>query len=269
MPDIATMATGAILGLVGGGINNEMQSAQNKRLMRTQFKYNKKMTEFNKEQQLDLWNKTNYGAQIAHMKEAGLNPALMYGMGGGGGTTASVPQGSVNAESAQQQDVMGMMGAAAQLELLKAQKENIEADTKNKQADTVVKDQTQWGLGMDNALKHYLQTTDLEGNDLEKIEGSLATEKEKQNLREQQANTKFRLDENERQSLMNSKVMEEIGGKISLMAKQGLTQDQIYKNLAKEGLLLDAEIEWNKLDIEGGNVGKFLTNIIKMALKPR
>jgi hypothetical protein len=27
---------------------------------------------------MDMWNKTNYGAQVEHMKNAGLNPALMY-----------------------------------------------------------------------------------------------------------------------------------------------------------------------------------------------
>lgn len=274
MPDIATMATGAILGLTGGAINNQMQGAQNERMLRQQFKYNKKMSQYNNEMALDLWNKTNYGAQKEHMKAAGLNPALMYGMGGGGGATASATPGNVNATSPQQNDVMGMMSQAAQLELLKAQKENIQADTENKKADTVVKDQTQFGLGLDNALKEYLQQTDIEGKDVFKetgkgMEGSIATEKEKQSLRQQQAETKFKLDENDRQNLMNSAVMQEIGAKISLMAKQGQTQEQIYKNLAKEGMLLDAEIEWNKLDIEGGNVGKFLTNIIKMALKPR
>ena len=35
----------------------------------------------------------NQREQIEHIKNAGLNPALMYGMGGGGGVSASGAQG--------------------------------------------------------------------------------------------------------------------------------------------------------------------------------
>lgn len=125
-----------VLGLMGAGLNNEMQSAQNKRMLKQQIKANKEMALFNQGLALDMWEKTGYGAQKRQMKEAGLNPALMYGMGGGGGQTASIPGGQVSAQGAQHQDVLGQMGMALQLEILKAQKENIEADTGLKQADT-------------------------------------------------------------------------------------------------------------------------------------
>lgn len=83
---------------------------------------------------MDIWNKTNYWAQRQQIEKAGLNPALLYGMGSGGGgqigQSGSNMQGDVNAPN------MGMgIQAAAQLELLQAQKENIQADTKNKLAD--------------------------------------------------------------------------------------------------------------------------------------
>ena len=35
--------------------------------------------------QLEMWEKTNYPAQVAQMRKAGLNPALMYGQAGAGG----------------------------------------------------------------------------------------------------------------------------------------------------------------------------------------
>ena len=47
----------------------------------------KDLTKFNQEQQFDLWNKTNYEAQVEHIKKAGLSPALMYGGSGAGGAT--------------------------------------------------------------------------------------------------------------------------------------------------------------------------------------
>ena len=46
--------------------------------------------QYNKE----MWNYTNYENQVAHMKNAGLNPALMYGTAGQGGQTAGGTVGS-------------------------------------------------------------------------------------------------------------------------------------------------------------------------------
>ena len=46
-----------------------------------------------KDQQLSMWNATNYGAQTAHLQAAGLNPALMYGAGGGGGGSSTASFG--------------------------------------------------------------------------------------------------------------------------------------------------------------------------------
>lgn len=86
----------------------------------------------------DYWLKTNYSAQKGQMKEAGLNPALMYGMGGGaGGQRAS---GGAMPTAATTQG----MGIAqkAQLALLQAQLENIKADTENKKAEVPVKGAT-------------------------------------------------------------------------------------------------------------------------------
>lgn len=83
---------------------------------------------------MDIWNKTNYAAQRQQMEKAGLNPALLYGMGSGGGgsigQSSSNMQGDINAPNVGMALQVGM-----QMELLQAQKENIQADTKNKLAD--------------------------------------------------------------------------------------------------------------------------------------
>ena len=62
------------------------------------------------------------------MKDAGLNPALMYGMSGGGGATTG-SQGGGSAPGGSQPRQMD-------LQLIKAQKENVEADTEKKSAET-------------------------------------------------------------------------------------------------------------------------------------
>lgn len=272
MPDFITPLIGMGMGILQQGMQDKRQVSQQGRLLKQQLKYDQAMSKFNQGMALDMWHKTGYGPQVKQMKEAGINPALMYGMGGGGGQTAQSPIGSVNSANAPSGGGEIGMGIqqAMQVALLKAQKENIEADTKNKEADTVVKDQQQHGLGFDNALKEYLQSYNTEGEYVGGLEkDTIAAQQASGEVKRTQAETKFKLDENERQQLMNNAVMQEIGAKISLMAKQGQSQEQIYKNLVKEGLLLDAEIEWNKMDIEGGNVGKFITNIIKMAFKPK
>lgn len=126
-----------LLGMVGRaagamfGIGSEKRANKRDRAnAERQYENQRRLNQQGADLQMDMWNKTNYGAQLAHMKDAGLNPALMYGMGGGGGaTTGSQGGGSASKANAQQQ--MGIEGAmaAAQIDLMKAQanKANTEA----------------------------------------------------------------------------------------------------------------------------------------------
>jgi len=79
------------IGMLQGASNMfgaSKQHKRNKELMGIQQGNQQQLNRQGHQLQMDMWNKTNYGAQVAHMEKAGLNPALMYGMGGGGGTTA-------------------------------------------------------------------------------------------------------------------------------------------------------------------------------------
>ena len=70
------------------------------------------------------------------LKEAGLNPALLYGSKGGGGATTGSGGGGVSGQSAGTAIRSGgAEGMGIQLQLLEAQKENIKADTELKKAD--------------------------------------------------------------------------------------------------------------------------------------
>ena len=62
---------------------------QSQRLLDQQTAAQSKLMKQSKDQQLAMWNETNYGAQTAHLQAAGLNPALMHGAGGGGGSTTA------------------------------------------------------------------------------------------------------------------------------------------------------------------------------------
>jgi hypothetical protein len=128
-------AGSTLFGMLGANTNQKRQYGQTKRLMGLQNEYQRGLNQQGHDLQMDMWNKTNYGAQLQHMKDAGLNPGLMYGMGGGGGTTTgSQGGGSQSMGGVEQQKNMGIEGAMAiaQMELVNAQKKNVEADTQNK-----------------------------------------------------------------------------------------------------------------------------------------
>lgn len=100
---IGKSADGIIGGLMQYG-GMAIGYRQGKRLMKQQHKYDLEKMEkqhgYNIEsQQLgqqynkELWDYTNYENQKKHLEEAGLNPALLYGQGGGGGASAGGAQG--------------------------------------------------------------------------------------------------------------------------------------------------------------------------------
>ena len=59
----------------------------------------KELQEHAREQQMRTWNETNYLQQKEQMKKAGLNPAMMYGMGGGAGGSVASAGGGAGAQA--------------------------------------------------------------------------------------------------------------------------------------------------------------------------
>lgn len=130
-----TPAIGAAI--IGGGmgmINDFVSRGANRKDAETQVKNQERLMDKSYQLQYDMWKKTNYGAQMQELKGAGLNPGLIYGMSGGGATTTGGGGGSAAMAAPINSKAMEGVGMGIQLELMKAQKENIEADTANKQA---------------------------------------------------------------------------------------------------------------------------------------
>lgn len=128
---IAEGAANAILGLGLGSINDHRQRKQQRKLQEIQIEGQKEMTDYNMSKQLEMWKNTSYGAQKAEMEKAGLNPGLMYGMGGGGGVTTGTASGSVSGGQAPHGggEGMGMMMMTLQKGLIEAQIRKTEAET--------------------------------------------------------------------------------------------------------------------------------------------
>ena len=137
----AAPVVNSALGLIGQR-GREIRSMSNQqKLMNLQVQNQMKLDKHGQELQLDTWKKTSYPAQVEMLKEAGLNPALLYGNGGPGGVTGSQGGGSAASGSAPAPqpwiplDISSSLKLMSELKLMQAQKENIEADTANKEAD--------------------------------------------------------------------------------------------------------------------------------------
>lgn len=136
---VANTALGGIFGAIMQKSNDKRQIRQQRKLQDMQLQGNKEMVDYNMMKELEMWNNTNYGAQIKHLKDAGLNPALIYGMKGGGGATVGSPGGGgvsggtapVGGGEVQQGAQYGIQSAMAManIELMKSQanKNNVEA----------------------------------------------------------------------------------------------------------------------------------------------
>ncbi len=131
MSDLLGIGT-TLFGAGYGEYGNERQNRQDRTNAMMQYQNQRKLNQQGNRLQMDMWNKTNYGAQVEHMKNAGLNPALMYGSAGQGGTTGSQGGGSATKAQAPKAPVMDMsnMLLGKQAKLLEAQtrKTNEEAD---------------------------------------------------------------------------------------------------------------------------------------------
>lgn len=254
----AGTATGAIgMGIQRLGVNydHRKQREQNEKLMAQQIAGEEELMKLQNKYQLEMWDKTGYGAQVKQMKEAGINPALLYGMSGGGGQSMGAGMPGISTATAENpktsQGTAAMMGmglqAAAQVSLLQAQKENVEAQTENLKAGTGKTKQDEklsWEqthkAEMDNLVQEIAQNTDSKGKD---TEGDIQKSAAVAQMRQQIAETAKR---------------------IELLREEGETQDEMQKKINNETQLLKNEIDWQALDITGDNAGSVIEKVMKL-----
>lgn len=98
--------------------------------MGLQAQYNKEQAKYSTELSKEMWDYTNYENQMKHLEAAGLNPALLYGQGGGGGSAA----GGGTAAGVGLPSSTGV-GMAIQWEQMEAQKELTKAEAAKTNAE--------------------------------------------------------------------------------------------------------------------------------------
>lgn len=144
LPQMAMSVGGGLFGAISARKQQKRAHAYNLEYMDKQFQQNKEAAAINQAYAKEMWDYTSYENQRKHMEMANLNPALMYGMGGAAGGSASgagtVGGGGslpgtnpVNAGS--QAGGMSIQGAMMFSEIAKnfAQASKDEADAKKKE----------------------------------------------------------------------------------------------------------------------------------------
>lgn len=123
----AGQAASAGIAAIGQSVATKKQFKRSKELMALQMQNQEQMNETAYARQMQMWEDTNYDAQMKQMKKAGLSAGLMYGGSGGGGTTVgSNSAGGASGGAAPQvgMDIGSIVAASkamAELGMMKAQ----------------------------------------------------------------------------------------------------------------------------------------------------
>lgn len=138
---ISGLISDAGSGIFGGGKRHnqrkqmryamKLQDYYETKRMEQQYQYAKKAAAKNQEYAKEMWDYTNYENQRKHLEEAGLNPGLLYGMSGGGGSSASGAGRVETPDMGNSQTVaMGLQASMQQ-----AQIRDLEASARLKEAE--------------------------------------------------------------------------------------------------------------------------------------
>lgn len=133
----AALMIGAMAASAGAQvISNNQQRKQQERLNEQSRQEQEKLNASNQKLQMQTWKDTGMPAQAEQLRKAGMNPGLMYSQGGSQPQMGS-PGGNISGGQASAPNLMMNAQELANIELTKAQTDNVKADTAKKTgADT-------------------------------------------------------------------------------------------------------------------------------------
>lgn len=231
---------GTGMGLLLGKHNDARQIEQQEKLQAMQIAGNKEMIDYSKEKDYEMWLKTNYGAQKEQMKAAGINPALMYGMGGGGGVTTGGGAGGVTGGSAPVggREIQDMLGMGIQMKIQEAQIDVMKSQAEKNRADAKATSgvQTELGYAQINNLVAGLENTKA-GTAMTKVQTAiqelqLAYNKETFDLSKRMLDTQLQKIAVELDILQNDKEVSD--ETVEMRVKQ--TEENLYQTVIENAL---------------------------------
>lgn len=238
-----TTTAGGLLSMIGQKKREKRAMKNQEKLMGIQLFNQMKLNEQGAALQQQQWKNTSYPAQMKMLKEAGLNPSLLYGNSSGtSGTTGSQGGGSAQGGSApapQPMDISGMVAIAkanAEIALMKAQEKKTEAESNVVQTTGVKEAEARINKLIAESTNEYAKI------DLVKAQTGLT--------KIQEANEQYRIDSEINYRLAETK-KSLIEGRIQEEAYQDIVDS--YKYTAINQL---AEIELKKSQISLNEVEK-------------
>jgi len=251
--NVASGLLGGLTGMIFHGYEDRRQLKQQEKLQQIQIEGQRAMSDYNYSKQLQMWKDTNYQAQMEELKKAGLNPALLYGMGGGGGqTTGSGSGGSVQGATAATGQ-MGIVSQSMQLSLMDAQRKNIEADTKLKNVDA----DKRAGVDTEN-VKSQTELTRIH-TEIAQVQASVS----RQTINEQMEAMKQIVakggEENHRKQMENEITENQMQDRINLLHTQAL------------GAIIENEARKQNIEVDKATINKMSEDIkqkwVELAIK--
>lgn len=174
-PFYTALASTALEGTLEAGVSawqSRQQFNRQRQLMDISQQNQMALNEQGRQIQMQMWKDTNYPAQVAMLKEAGLNPAILYAKGGMGGTTGS--QGGGQASSGQAQMAHRLdLSSIGQMGLLASQIKKNEAEARNQNAEAQSKEDGGYQSEQARAYTQNLKAT------YDKIGAEIGTEQAK------------------------------------------------------------------------------------------
>lgn len=159
----ASSAIGIGIQRLGAKYDRRQQMQTQEGLTDIQKRAEKEMMDYQQQKELEMWEKTGYGAQVKQMNQAGINPALMYGMGGGGGqTTGHGGSPGISGGTAGYVDTTGMgIQKGLELALLASQKNVLDTQAEKNKADAAATSGVQTDVGRQNIEESKARTNTL------------------------------------------------------------------------------------------------------------
>lgn len=235
-------------GLVGQGINAWSQGSMNKKTR----KFSESMYDKQRKDNLSDWERQNAynspAAQMQRLKDAGLNPNLVYGKGA---DNISAPVGKADIKSwdpkAPQFDLQGVTNAGLaqynNFALKDAQLDNLlTQNTVNTQKGLLTQAQQMGEIMRTSKTKFDLDlASELRTNSLQ-----FASEQ----LRKMQADTAYQISENERRELLTGKSLQESFYRILQMREQTANTVQERQRIQAQIRNLNSQTNLNQLEAQ-------------------